>query len=211
MKAVFLWPAGLFSGARIPPARAGCRAHQPMNKLPQILKTTLVAQSRLFYIEAVDLRFANGQQANFERLVGRGTGVVLVVPLVDADNLLLVREYAVGLERYELGFVKGRIDAGESAAAAAHRELREETGFDAVRMKLLANVALTPAYSNYCSSIFLAQDLFRAPLPGDEPEPLQAVHWPLAKLGQLRAREDFCDARSLLATYLAREALEAHA
>jgi len=90
-----------------------------MSVLPQILKTTVVARSRLFNIESVDLRFSNGNEVSFERLVGQGTGSVLVVPLPAVDQLLLVREYAVGLQRYELGFVKGRIDAGETPDQAA--------------------------------------------------------------------------------------------
>ena len=80
----------------------------------------------------------------------------LVVPLIDAQNLLLVREYAVGLERYELGFVKGRIDSGEGPHGAAQREMQEETGFAARELVQLASVALTPAYSKYRTFLFLA-------------------------------------------------------
>ncbi|GIS90973.1 MAG: hypothetical protein CM1200mP20_10140 [Pseudomonadota bacterium] len=82
--------------------------------LPRGLKVETLAHTRLFNIEAVDLAFSNGRKARFERLMGEGPGAVLVVPLIDAQNLLLVREYAVGLERYELGFVKGRIDRGKA-------------------------------------------------------------------------------------------------
>ncbi|MBT3770381.1 MAG: ADP compounds hydrolase NudE, partial [Acidiferrobacteraceae bacterium] len=41
----------------------------------------------------------------------------------------------------------------------------------------------------------------------DEPEALETAQWPLADLCGLRAREDFSDARSLLATYLVAEKL----
>ena len=120
-----------------------------MNEAPQVLNVETLAQTRLFNIEAVDLAFSNGRKARFERLMGEGPGAVLVVPLIDAHNLLLVREYAVGLERYELGFVKGRIDGGEGPRDAAQREMQEETGFAARELVQLASVALTPAYSNY--------------------------------------------------------------
>ena len=72
-------------------------------------------------------------------------------------------------------------------------------------MEALATVSLTPAYSNYRTHIFLAQELFSSPLPGDEPEPLQTKLWQLSDLPALREREDFSDARSILATYLAAE------
>ena len=177
------------------------------NALPEILNTTPVATSRLFSIEQVDLRFSNGTEASFERLVGEGEGAVMVVPMHSDQELILIREYAVGVERYELSFVKGRIDSGETPEQAAHGELREEIGRDAGKMQGLATVSLTPAYSNYRTHIFLAQKLFASPLPGDEPEPLETEVWRLCDLPALRERKDFSDGRSILATYLAAERL----
>ncbi len=54
----------------------------------------------------------------------------MIVPIVD-DHLILICEYAVGTESYELGFSKGLIDPGESVYEAANRELKEEVGFGA--------------------------------------------------------------------------------
>ena len=81
-----------------------------MNDLPEVLDINTIARTRLFHIESVDLMFGNGQYAQFERFMGEGSGSVLVIPMPDPQHLLLLREYAVGYERYELGFVKGRID-----------------------------------------------------------------------------------------------------
>ena len=63
---------------------------------------------------APDLEFSNGERRRFERLVSRGHGAVVVVPMLDDETVLLVREYAAGMHRYELGLVKGRIDVGET-------------------------------------------------------------------------------------------------
>ena len=68
-------------------------------------------------MERLDLEFGNGERRRYERLHGRGHGAVIVVPMLDDDTVLLVREYAAGVHRYELGLVKGRIDAGETPAA----------------------------------------------------------------------------------------------
>lgn len=161
-----------------------------------------MATSRLFKIEEVELHFANGNQARYERLGGSACSV-LVVPIVEDDRILLIREYAVGVERYELGFVKGRVENGESPQLAAAREMQEEIGFDAGEFRLLATVSLTPGYSSYRTFIFLAMELYESPLEGDEPEELETVPWALSELEQLRKRDDFTDARSILATYLA--------
>lgn len=66
-----------------------------------------------FQRQHLDLEFSNGERRRFERLVSRGHGAVVVVPMLDDETVLLVREYAAGMHRYELGLVKGRIDAGE--------------------------------------------------------------------------------------------------
>ena len=61
-----------------------------------------------YRMERLDLEFSNGERRKYERLHGRGHGAVAVVPMLDADTVLLVREYAAGVHRYELGLVKGR-------------------------------------------------------------------------------------------------------
>src|SRR5690606_6879560 len=77
-----------------------------------------------YRMERLDLEFSNGERRLYERLHGRGHGAVAVVPMLDAETVLLVREYAAGVHRYELGLVKGRIDAGETPEQAADRELK---------------------------------------------------------------------------------------
>lgn len=174
---------------------------------PTILERRTVARSRLFRIDAVDLRFGNGRQRCFEQLVADGAGGVVVIPVTAMGSLILIEEYALGTDEYELGLVKGVVNAGETARDAALRELREETGLAARKLVLLREVTLMPAYSDFRSSIFLATDLFNAPLEGDEPEPLPQHHWPLDDLAGLRDDPRITDARTLLALYLAESRL----
>lgn len=79
---------------------------------PKILKIETVACSRLFNVEAVELEFSNGVQRIYERMRPSNREAVMIVPVIGND-LLLIREYAVGIEEYELGFPKGLIDPGE--------------------------------------------------------------------------------------------------
>jgi ADP-ribose diphosphatase len=168
---------------------------------PRITLRETVARSRLFRIDAVDLVFGNGQERRYEQLVGEGGGVV-VAPVTDDGSIILVEEYALGIDDYELGLVKGAIDVGESAHEAALRELREETGLAAKRLTLLRKVTLMPAYSDFQSSIFLATGLYPAPLEGDEPEELALHHWPLERIGDLHDDPGISDVRTLLALRL---------
>ena len=164
-----------------------------------------------YRMERLDLEFGNGERRQFERLHGRGHGAVAVVPMLDDDTVLLVREYAAGVHRYELGLVKGRIDAGETPLQAADRELKEEAGYGARRLDVLRKLTLAPVYMSHETTVVLARDLYPERLAGDEPEELEVVPWKLDALHELVLREDFSEGRSIAALYVAREYLKRHA
>ena len=178
---------------------------------PTILSIETLARSRLFRVESIGLRFANGVETHYERIVGSARGGVLVVAMPDPDHVFLVREYAVGTERYELGFPKGRIEADEPEIDAAERELMEEVGFGARRLDYLGGLSLAPGYITHVTHIVLARDLYPASREGDEPEAIEVVRWPLADIHGLLARDDFTEARSIAALFLARERIAGEA
>lgn len=174
-----------------------------MPRKPKILTKTTIAKSRLFHIETLDLEFSNGEQRNYERLVrGSGFGAVLIVPLLNNDTVLLVREYAAGLDRYELGLPKGKLDAGEDCMAAANRELKEEIGFGAGKLHHLMELSLAPAYMQHCINVVIATELYKDKLPGDEPEELQVIPWKITDIAGLIAGGECSEARSIAALYL---------
>ncbi|MDP2227269.1 MAG: ADP compounds hydrolase NudE [Moraxellaceae bacterium] len=180
-----------------------------MAKLPEILNKTVVAKSRFFAVEELELRFANGEQRRYERLRPGSIPAVLVVPVLDADTLLLIREYGAGVEAYELGFPKGALEPGETLEEGALRELQEETGYGARRLTVLKTVSLSPSYMGHLLSIVLAEDLYPSRLSGDEPEPIEVVPMQLSALEDWVWREDFTEARSIAALYMVRDILRA--
>ncbi|WP_242111615.1 ADP compounds hydrolase NudE [Luteimonas aquatica] len=163
-----------------------------------------------YRMEFLDLEFGNGERRRYERLMGRGHGAVVVVPMLDDETALLVREYAAGVHRYELGLVKGRIDAGETPEQAANRELMEEAGYGAHSVQVLRSISLSPVYMNHQTHLVLARGLYPRRLPGDEPEELEVVPWKLADLHELILREEFSEGRSIAALFIAREYLAHH-
>lgn len=176
-----------------------------MNRPLPIIHNVVEQEGGPFLQQQLDLEFSNGERRRFERLLSRGHGAVVVVPMLDDETVLLVREYAAGVHRYELGLVKGRIDAGESPAQAADRELKEEAGYGARRVDVLRPMTLAPTYMNHQSWLVVARDLYPERLTGDEPEELEVVPWKLAELDQLMLRDDFSEGRSLAALFIARE------
>lgn len=170
---------------------------------PEILSVDTVAQSRLFTIESLELKFSNDELRTYERMKPSGRHAVLIVPITADGDILLVREYAAGTERYELGFPKGLIDPGETAIEAANRELKEEIGFGANQLVPLKEVVLAPSYFSSKMVLFIAKDLYPEKLEGDEPEELELVKWPLVQAEELLTHLDFSEARSISALMLA--------
>ncbi|CNC74669.1 ADP compounds hydrolase NudE [Yersinia pseudotuberculosis] len=169
---------------------------------PKILKIETVARSRLFNVEAVELEFSNGVQRIYERMRPSNREAVMIVPVIGND-LLLIREYAVGIEEYELGFPKGLIDPGEGVLEAANRELMEEVGYGAERFDFLAKLTMAPSYFSSKMNIVIAHGLYPQSLEGDEPEPLPQVRWPIANMMALLNEVDFREARNVSALFLA--------
>jgi len=178
-----------------------------MRKAPEILRTEIVARSRLFRVEKVQLRFANGNEVVYERVPGSKIGSVLIVPVLTEDTVLLVREYAAGTNRYELGFPKGVIEQGEDVLVAANREIMEEVGHGARTLQHLTSMTIAPGYFGHTTHIVLARDLYPQQLPGDEPETIEVVTWPLNDITGLLNHDEFTEARSIASVFLAREAI----
>lgn len=177
----------------------------PNKPLPHIHDREIVAQSGLFRVERVHLEFSNGEKRQFERMAGSGRGAVMIVPFLDDETVLLVREYAAGTHSYQIGFPKGLIDPGESPIEAANRELMEEVGYGAKDLEDIHQVSLAPAFFNAKMNIVMARNLYEQRLEGDEPEPLEVIPWSIHNTEELLAREDFVEARCIAALFLAQK------
>jgi len=181
-----------------------------MPEKPTILNRTTIAKSRLFRIESLDIQFSNGEQRNYERLArGNPGGAVLIVPMLDDETVLLIREYSAGVHRYEVGLPKGKTDQGESFLEAANRELKEEVGFGARKLHHLSSFSLAPSYLEHTTEIVIAQDLYAEKLPGDEPEELEVIPWKLNNINELLSIGECTEARSIAALFMTLEYFKA--
>lgn len=175
---------------------------------PQCVEKKIVAHTHLFRIEQKRIVFSNGVERQFECICSKGYGAVLIVAVDSSDNLLLVREYCAGTDRYELAFPKGLIEKGETEIEAANRELQEEIGYAANELTCLRSMTTAPGYVRASMMVVAAVDLYESRLPGDEPEPLEIVKWPLSDWQELLAQPDFTEARSVASLFLIKDWLK---
>ena len=174
---------------------------------PTILRATTIARTRLFRIEELHLRFANGAERIYERLPAVGQPAVIVAALNDRDEVMLIREYAAGFHENQLTLPKGAAEPGETLEEAANRELKEEIGFGAGRIEALKKLNLAPGHMGFTITVMLARGLYPERLPADEPELPEVVPWPLARLEELLTSDDFAEARAVAALYLVQRRL----
>ncbi len=176
-----------------------------MRQKPIITHKEIIAQTRLFQIESLQLQFSNGACVDYERLVSPPQGAVLIIPFISENEVLLIREYGAGVERYELSLPKGRIEVDEAITLAAEREIKEEIGYGARSLTHFKSVTLSPGYINHNTHLVIAKDLYPEKQQGDEPESIDVVSWNIDHLWQLMQQPDVTEARSIAALYMARD------
>ena len=96
---------------------------------------------------------------HIKRSIIRHMGSAVMMAVDEKKRVLLVRQFRLPAAKSLWELPAGRLDEGEKPLAAARRELREETGYQARIWKSLASFWPSPGYVGEKMTIFLATDL----------------------------------------------------
>jgi ADP-ribose pyrophosphatase len=166
----------------------------------------VVFTAKLFKVKNIDLFLPDGKIKTYELVDIQNA--ITVLPMDDDGNVYLVEQYRIGAGKSVLELPAGKIEPDEDPLAAARRELREETGMDAAKIKPLGNFYMSPGYANEYMYCYLATGLYPAPLSPDSDEFINVKKVPLSQLIEWVNQGKVDDSKTLAVLMLAQKHLD---
>ncbi len=155
-----------------------------------------IYKGKAFRLHKERVTLPNGVQAYMD--VIRHPGAAAVVPFLDRETLVLLRQYRHALGRFLYEIPAGTLIPGEDPLECARRELNEETGYQATRWTKLGEVVPVPGYSDERIHLFLAEGLVEGQGQPDPDEVLEVVELSLSAVLEMMQRGDLEDGKTLL-------------
>ena len=168
-----------------------------MNEEAKTLESRQIHDGKVVRLSVDRVELPNGKVAELE--VIRHQGAAAVVPLTDAGEVLLVRQYRYATGGWLLEVPAGKLDPGEAPETCAIRETEEEVGYRPTRLEALGWIWTTPGFTDEKIWLYLARDLVagRQELQGDEV--LAVERAPLREAIAMAHRGDISDSKSVCA------------
>jgi len=143
----------------------------------------------------------SGEQATLALF--KHPGAAAVVPFLDAERIVMLRQFrhAAGGVIWEVP--AGKLDRGEDPAHCAARELEEETGYRARRIERTGSLLTTPGFTDERIHLFCAYDLSPGPARPEAHEVLHTEILPLARALAMIESGEICDGKTIAALFLA--------
>jgi len=163
----------------------------------RVLSSRQVFAGRIFSVRRDRVSEPGGVIAVRDIVVHPGS--VVVLPIFPGGTLLLIRQYRHAARAFLWELVAGRVDAGESPVQAAYRELVEETGYTARRLRKLLEIFPSPGFVSERMWIFSASGLTRGAASPEDDERIVARRFSLAAAEQMIRRGTLRDAKSIAA------------
>ena len=132
-------------------------------------------------------------------------GAVAAVALTEDDKVIMVRQYRYACDSVVLELPAGKIDKDEKDPQAAMiRELKEETGYSAGRVKYRGCINPSVAYSEEVIHLYLMTGLVPGLQSLDDDEALEVELIPFDEVYRMAAEGELTDAKTIAGIFMAK-------
>lgn len=169
--------------------------------IEKFIKSEVVFNGSLLTVRRDTVELPNGKPATRELV--EHPGAVAVVPVRSDGKVLLVRQYRYPVGRLTLEIPAGKLDQGEKPEDCAKRELEEETGYQAGKLRRLSAVLTTPGFTNELIHLYVAEELVLKERHPDEDEFIDVEVFSPDEIRTMIENGALCDAKTLLGLLLA--------
>jgi 8-oxo-dGTP pyrophosphatase MutT (NUDIX family) len=169
----------------------------------QIKESKLVVDEKWMRVRKDMCILATGEEISYYLWLGDDFSMVFA--LTQEDHVVLVKQYRHGVQDVVLELPAGVVDPTDlDPLTAAARELREETGFDAVGYEPLGRVFLASSKAPTVGHFYLATGLAHAAeADPDVQEAIECLTVPVSKLIHMIDEGEIRDVNTIAATFLA--------
>jgi ADP-ribose pyrophosphatase len=172
-----------------------------MELIEKTLESKLVFKGRLINVRVDTVQLPNGRVSTRE--VVEHKGAVCVVPLLDHEQVVMVKQYRQPVGKVLLELPAGTLDKGEDPEECARRELVEEVGYYPQKLTKMFHSYLAPGYSTEMLHTYLAEDLQPTSENRDADEFIEVVTVNLRQAVDMIRSGEIIDAKSICGILLA--------
>jgi len=155
-----------------------------------VVSSEVLFQGRVFTLKRDRVIEPSGIEATREIIAHPGS--VVVLPVLPDGRLVLIRQYRHAAGQYLWELVAGHKEPDETFLEGAHRELEEEAGYTARRIRKMLEVFPSPGLLGEKMVIFLAGGLTKGKARPEDDEKItrrivtlrEAVNW--IRTGKIR-------------------------
>jgi ADP-ribose pyrophosphatase len=161
----------------------------------KLLKSKVLYKGKVFSLRRDTVIEPGGVRADRDIVVHPGS--VVVLPIFQDGRVLLIRQYRHTVGDFLWELVAGRKEPQETPAVAARRELLEETGYTARRLRKLLHIIPTPGFVDEWLWIFAAQGLAEGAAHPEEDEKIIPRAFTLKQVDAMIRSGRLRDAKSI--------------
>ena len=165
------------------------------------ISTETIFKGKLLHVVRDEVKLPNGKTSVREGI--KHPGAVVVIPFLNADTLIMERQYRYYPDEIFYELPAGKTDPGEDFLTTGKRELLEETGYEAGTWTFISHLHPAIGYADEKMAIYAARDLSMRQIDRDEDEFLEIIKMPLAQAMEMLRRGEITDAKTMVGLFWA--------